>query len=94
MKIMEEQNQTPEIEESMEDTSSEEEEEETVEEDTEVDVIEIDLTPAEIDVWIGKLVELKEEGKDQTFELDEENELTIRLGEEDEITPEDLDDEE
>jgi len=66
----------------------EDEEEEIEEEDVDVDVIEISLDEEEINEWIGKLEELRENKGEVDFELDEENELKINYergdGEEDE----------
>lgn len=55
---------------------------ESDEEVTEVDVMEITLSEPEIDDWIGRLEELKDSKSEITLELDDENELAIKYGEE------------
>lgn len=59
------------------------EEENNVEEteEVEVEVTEVNLTEEEIDEWIQKLEELKDNKEPITLELDSENELNINYEE-------------
>ena len=59
----------------------EEYEEEEVEEDVDVDETEFSLTEDDIDEWIARLTELKEEKKSIELEIDEETTLKINFEE-------------
>lgn len=50
-------------------------------EEAEVEVMEISLDEEEINEWVGKLEELRETKKQIQIEIDDENELIINYGE-------------
>ncbi len=56
---------------------------ENTDEEVEVEVVEITMNEDDIDEWIGKLVELKEEKGEITLEADDENEIIIKYEEKD-----------
>ena len=53
-------------------------------EDKDVDVIEVDFSEDEINDWLSKLIELKENKGQITLEVDDENELLINYEESEE----------
>lgn len=60
---------------------NEEYETEEFEEEKDVDVLEFGLDKDEIEDLISKLIQLKEDKKSFSFEVDDENELTINYEE-------------